>query len=318
MTPRFSRRKALQLMGGLSLGAWTAPVALRAFAATPPGSFEVEATMNTRLIPSSGERLPVVGLGSWIQFDVGTAEAERQPLREVLQRMVDQGGTVIDSSPMYGKSEAVIGDLTTELGRADRFFYATKVWTTGQQAGIAQMEESFRKMQRQTMDLMQIHNLVDWQTHLKTLRDWKAAGKIRYLGITHYTTSAFPQLERILTSESIDFVQLPYSIRVRAAEQRLLSAAKDRGVAVLVNEPYESGSLFRAVKGKPLPDWAGDYDIASWGQFFLKFILSHPAVTCVIPGTSDPAHLVDNMGAGYGTLPDEAGHHRMAAYVAKL
>lgn len=272
----------------------------------------MDKTMLTRPIPSSGEALPVVGLGTWIQFDVGAADAERQPLREVLQRMSDMGGKLIDSSPMYGQSEQVVGDLTAATGLADRFFYATKVWTSGRQAGIDQMEASLRKMRRKTMDLMQVHNLVDWQTHLKTLERWKEEGKVRYVGVTHYTVSAHEQLEQIIKSQQIDFVQFNYSVRVRNAERRLLDAARDRGVAVIINEPFEKGSLFSAVKGKALPEWAAEYDINSWGQFFLKFILSHPAVNCVIPGTSNPKHAADNMGAGYGRMPDAKGRELMA------
>lgn len=274
--------------------------------------------MLKRSIPSSGEQLPVVGLGTWKQFDVGASAAERQSLTEVLKRMAALGGTLIDSSPMYGNAEEVAGDLTAGSGLADKFFYATKVWTSGEQNGIEQMQASLKKMRRTTMDLMQIHNLVDWKTHLKTLKKWKEEGKIRYVGITHYTASAHAQLEEIIKSEDIDFVQFNYSIRVRDAEKSLLKAAQDEGVAVIINEPFETGSLFKAVKGKTLPDWAADYDIGSWAQFFLKFILSHPAVNCVIPGTSNPAHAADNMGAGYGKLPDEAGRKRMAEWMEKM
>lgn len=274
--------------------------------------------MRTRKIPSSGEMLPVVGLGTWQQFDVGSSDNERRPLREVIARMNELGGKVIDSSPMYGRSEEVVGDLTAASGFADKFFYATKVWTSGEEEGIAQMNVSMRKMRRSVMDLMQIHNLVDWQTHLKTLKRWKEEGKIRYIGMTHYTVSAHDELERIVLKEKIDFVQFNYSLRVRNAERSLLPAAAEKGVAVIINEPYEKGSLFAAVQGKQLPAWAGEYDISSWGQFFLKFILSHPAVTCVIPGTSNPKHVADNMGAGFGTLPDEKGRKRMIEFVDQM
>lgn len=301
-----TRRSVLKLAGYAGLGAATFPLS---------ALLNMDKTMLTRPIPSSGEALPVVGLGTWIQFDVGAAESERQPLREVLQRMADMGGKLIDSSPMYGQSEQVVGDLSVATGLADRFFYATKVWTSGRLAGIGQMEASLRKMQRKTMDLMQVHNLVDWRTHLKTLQQWKDEGKIRYVGVTHYTVSAHEQLEQIIKSHRIDFVQFNYSIRVRNAERRLLDAARDRGVAVIINEPFEKGELFGAVKGKTLPEWAAEYDINSWGQFFLKFILSHPAVNCVIPGTSNPKHAVDNMGAGYGRLPDAKGREKMAQVV---
>ena len=274
-------------------------------------------SMLTRKIPSSGEMLPVVGLGTWQQFDVGSSNDERQPLRDVISQMAQispQMKPVIDSSPMYGRSEEVVGDLTAESGFADKFFYATKVWTSGEDEGIRRMNASLHKMRRRVMDLMQIHNLVDWQTHLKTLKRWKEEGKIRYIGITHYTVSAHDELGRIVKKEKIDFVQFNYSLRVRNAERSLLNAAMDNGVAVIINEPYEKGSLFGAVKGKQLPEWAAEYDISSWGQFFLKFILSHPAVTCVIPGTSNPKHVADNMGAGFGNLPDEKGRKKMMEF----
>lgn len=270
--------------------------------------------MLTRKIPASGEDLPVVGLGTWQTFDVGSSESERKTLKEVLTLMKEKGGKVIDSSPMYGSSEKVVGDLTAEPGIQDYFFYATKVWTSGKEQGINQMNESFRKMKRDKMDLMQIHNLVDWKTHLKTLRDWKEQGKIRYLGITHYTESAYDNLEEIMKKEKPDFVQFNYSIDSREAERRLLPAAKDLGIAVLINRPYGGGSLFSRVKGKEIPEWAKEFDINSWGQFFLKFILSNEAVTCVIPGTSKPKHLVDNMMAGYGALPDKKTAGRMTEY----
>jgi len=284
--------------------------------------FEIKAqnkqAMLTRLIPSTGEKLPVIGLGSWQQFDVGSSSDERNPLKEVLKSMHEAGGKVIDASPMYGRSEQVIGDLTEEIKLNDQFFFATKVWTTGKQSGIDQMNDSFRKMKRKTMDLMQVHNLQDWQTHLKTLKDWKSEGKVRYIGVTHYTDSAHAHLEQIVKSKAVDFVQFNYSIRSRNAEKSLLNAAKDNGVAVIINEPFDQGALFRSVKGKELPDWATDYEINSWAQYFLKYILSNTAVTCVIPGTSDVKHLVDNMGAGLGKLPDENGRKKMAAWITSI
>ncbi|MBE9464160.1 aldo/keto reductase [Dyadobacter subterraneus] len=276
---------------------------------------ENQQTMLQRNIPGTKEKLPVVGLGSWIQFDVGDSPSEKEGLTEVLTSMNKLGGKVIDSSPMYGRAEQVIGDLTAGLDFKDNFFYATKVWTTGKQAGIDQMNESFLKMRRKTMDLMQVHNLQDWQMHLKTIKGWKEEGKVRYAGITHYSVSAHQQLEQIVRSKVVDFVQFNYSIKVRNAEKSLLKTAQDNGVAVIINEPFDSGSLFKMVKGKALPPWAGDYDIKSWAQFFLKYILANPAVNCVIPGTSDKKHLVDNMGAGFGKLPDEAGLKMMLKYI---
>ncbi len=273
-------------------------------------------TMMNRKIPASGELLPVVGLGTWQQFDVGLAAAERQQLTEVLTQMIEKGGKLIDSSPMYGRSEQVIGELSGNPAVGPNLFYATKVWTSGKEAGIRQMQESMTKMRRKTLDLMQVHNLVDYKTHLPTLYKWKEEGKIRYIGITHYTASAHEELERIIRSEKVDFVQFNYSIRVRNAEKRLLNAAKEKGVAVIINEPFESGTLFRAVKGKRLPDWAAEHEIQSWGQYFLKYILANEAVNCVIPGTSDPKHIVDNMGAGHGRLPDEKLRLKMIDYLA--
>jgi diketogulonate reductase-like aldo/keto reductase len=300
-------------MGTAGLGALVLP-----FAGTARTMTTSATTMLQRTIPVTGERLPVVGLGTWQQFDAGPEAAAREPLIEVLRSMLKMGGRLIDSSPMYGKAEEVVGDLTAASGNADNFFYATKVWTTGAQSGIRQMTESMQKMQRRKMDLMQVHNLQDWQTHLKTMRQWKEEGKLRYSGITHYTASAHDQLEQIVKSKAVDFVQFNYSIRERNAEHSLLNVARDSGVAVIINEPFDSGALFRLVKGKALPAWAADYDINSWAQFFLKYILAHPAVNCVIPGTSNPKHLADNMGAGYGKLPDENGRKKMLALVQQL
>lgn len=301
-----TRRKTLELLSMASISGYL------------PTLSQITNTMNTRPIPTTKEALPLVGLGSWLQFDVGNEDNERNPLKEVLKLLVEKGGKVIDSSPMYGRAEQVIGELAMETGTAEKLFYATKVWTSGKQEGIKQMEDSFRKMRRPTMDLMQIHNLVDWKTQLATLKKWKDNGRVRYIGITHYSTSAHTELEKIIRSEAIDFVQFNYSIGVRNAEQSLLNTAQDRGVGVLINEPFQSGVLFGKVKGKPLPTWAADYDINSWAQFFLKYILAHPAVNCVIPGTSNPKHLLDNIGAGYGIIPDKKGQQKMATYFDQL
>lgn len=272
-------------------------------------------SMLTRKIPATGENIPVVGLGTWRAFDVGSSQKERDTLKKVLTIMKEKGGTLIDSSPMYGSAEEVVGDLTNELKIEDYFFYATKVWTSGKDDGIKQMNESFRKMKREKMDLMQIHNMVDWRTHIKTLRQWKDEGKIRYIGITHYTESGYDELESIMKNEKPDFAQFNYSVDKRESEKRLLPLAKELGIAVLINRPFGGGNLFSKVKGKSLPAWAKEFDIESWGQFFLKFILSNEAVNCVILGTSNPKHLADNMMAGYGKLPDEPTREKMAEFI---
>ncbi|WP_439557893.1 aldo/keto reductase [Dyadobacter sp.] len=310
MTPNFSRREVLKGLGAVGASLLIDPVPVKAIKAP--------AMLMQRNIPSSGEKLPVVGLGSWQQFDVGSSADERNPLRDVLKKMNELGGKVVDASPMYGRAEQVIGDLSAELKLNEQFFFATKVWTNGRQEGIDQMNASLKKMKRTRLDLIQIHNLLDWETHLKTLKDWKAEGKTRYIGITHYTDSAHSRLEQIVKSKSVDFVQFNYSIRSRNAEKSLLNAARDNGVAVLINEPFEQGALFRATKGKQLPDWAADYGIKSWAQYFLKYIISHEAVTCVIPGTSDVKHLVDNLGAATGKLPDANARKMMVKYIEAL
>lgn len=269
-------------------------------------------------IPKTGETLPAMGLGTWQTFDVGASKSAREPLKAVLQEFVRAGGSVIDSSPMYGKSETVTGDLAAELGVQKQIFLATKVWTSGRDAGIRQMEESFRRLRAQRLDLMQVHNLLDYHTHLKTLRVWKEQGKVRYIGVTHYTASAYEELARVLAGEELDFVQLNYSFAEREAENRLLPLAAEKRIAVLVNRPLAAGGLFSKVRGKPLPPWSKEVGCASWGQFFLKFVISHPAVTCAIPATSKVEHLIDNMQAGRGTLPDAAARERMARYVAAL
>jgi diketogulonate reductase-like aldo/keto reductase len=289
---------------------------LMAAAAAGPVPAGAAGSILERAIPSSGEKIPAVGLGTWRTFDVGGGAAARAPLREVLKSFVDLGGRVLDSSPMYGAAESVAGDLAAGLAVTDRLFFATKVWTSGQQAGVAQMEQSIRRLRAPRLDLMQIHNLLDWRTHLRTLRDWKAAGRIRYLGVTHYTSSAYDELERVLRSEPLDFVQVNYSLGERAAERRILPLAQERGIAVLVNRPFAEGGLFGRVRGQALPAWAAEADCESWAQIFLKWILAHPAVTCVIPATSRAEHLVDNMKAGAGRLPDAATRDRMAALVA--
>jgi diketogulonate reductase-like aldo/keto reductase len=271
--------------------------------------------METRKIPATGEALPVIGCGTWRNFDVGAAAADRAPLRGVLEALFAAGGAVIDSSPMYGAAEAVVGDLLAAMQARDKAFVATKVWTSGRESGIAQMERSMALLRTDRLDLMQIHNLVDWQTQLATLRSWKAEGRIRYLGITHYTPGAFDALEAVMRAEPVDFVQLNYSMDDRAAEARLLPLAAERGIAVLVNRPFGGGGLLRRLKDRPLPGWAGEIGAASWAQILLKFILGHPAVICAIPGTGRPAHMADNAKAGFAPFPDAAMRARMAAAI---
>ncbi len=269
-------------------------------------------------IPRTGEDLPVIGLGTWQTFDVGLNRPAREPLKAVVRDFARAGGSVIDSSPMYGNSETVAGDLAAELGVHKQLFLATKVWTSGREAGVRQMEESFRRLRAQRMDLMQVHNLVDYRTHLDTLRRWKAEGKVRYIGVTHYTASAYTELERVIASEELDFVQLNYSLVEREAEKRLLPFATEKQLAVLVNRPFAEGRLFSRARGKSLPAWATDIGCASWAQFFLKFIISHPAVTCAIPATSKLDHLADNMRAGLEPISDAKDRDRMARYFAEL
>lgn len=274
----------------------------------------VSGQMRKRPIPSSGEPLPVVGCGTWQTFDVGPSKEERAPLIEVLRVLFAAGGSVIDSSPMYGRSEQVVGELLTQLKAQDKAFVATKVWTTGREAGIRQMQRSMQLLQKQPLDLMQIHNLVDWRTHLKTLRQWKNEGRIRYLGITHYTAGAYDQLEAIMRAEKLDFVQLNYSLDEREAESNLLPLAADRGIAVLVNQPFGGGGLLRSLTNVPLPSWASDIGCETWAQVLLKYVLSHPAVTCVIPGTKRPQHMAENCRAGMGEFPDEGMRKQMVAW----
>lgn len=271
-----------------------------------------------RPIPRSGERLPAVGVGTWQTFDVGADAAERAELKEVLRLLVQAGGSVVDSSPMYGRSERVAGDLAAETGLRDRLFFATKVWTSGRDAGIRQMQDSLRLMRTQRMDLMQIHNLLDVSTHAKTLGEWKEAGRIRYAGITHYHAGAYGELEKLIRTKQWEFVQFNYSMAEREAERRLLPVCAETGTAVIVNRPFSFGGLFPRVKGKALPGWAAEFDCASWAQFFLKYILGHPAVTCVIPGTRRTAHLEDNVRAGMGRLPDTAMRRRMVEHLDAL
>jgi diketogulonate reductase-like aldo/keto reductase len=275
-------------------------------------------TMLTRAIPATGETLPVIGLGTWQVFDVGTDTAARAPLRDVLRTFFAAGGRMVDSSPMYGTSESVVGDICTELAICEPLFVATKVWTSGRDAGIRQMETSFKRLRVERMDLMQVHNLLDVATHTKTLADWKAQGRVRFVGITHYNSSAYADVEKWLKTGQYDFLQINYSLAERESAGRLLPLAHERKVAVIANRPFAEGAMFRRVRGKPVPEWAKEAGMATWAQYFLKWIGSHPAVTCAIPGTGRADHLADNLAAGAGPLPDEALRTRMAQHFDSL
>ncbi len=269
-------------------------------------------------IPKTGEQLPVIGMRTSRTFDIANDPRMRNQLAEVLQIFFDQGGALIDSSPMYGNAEQVTGDLLKIVKNKQALFAATKVWTWGKQEGIAQMQRSSRRMGVKVFDLMQIHNLRDWEVQLETLKAWKAEGKVRYIGITTSHGRFHDELEVLLENEPFDFVQFSYNILNRTVEQRLLPLAQERKIATLINRPFARGELFGAVKGKALPAWASDIDVQSWGQFFLKFVVSHPGVTCAIPATSKPHHMLDNMAAGFGRLPDAAMRQRMLRYIESL
>lgn len=306
LAQRLSRAQMLRLGAAAFAAALT-----RANAST-----KAEDLMQTRPIPSSGKPLPVVGLGTWQVFDVGGG-AERAPLAEVLDALYAAGGSVVDSSPMYGRSEGVAGDLIAAAGARQKTFIATKVWTRGRAEGIAQMERSMALLKSgQNLDLMQVHNLVDYKVHLDTLRGWQKDGRVKYIGVTHYTESAFGELEAVLRSEKLDFVQLNYAVDDRAAEKVLLPLAAEKGLAVLINRPFGGGGALRRLKDRPLPAFAAELGCTSWAQLLLKFILGHPAVTCAIPGTAKPAHMKDNVKAGMGVLPDAAMREKIAAAAA--
>jgi diketogulonate reductase-like aldo/keto reductase len=304
--PNPRRRLLLQAAGAATL------------LATMTESHSAPAELITRPVPHSGERLPAIGLGTYQGFDTPVNQLAGTELRDVLQRFIALGGSVIDSSPMYGHAEAAVGALATAAKSRKSLFIATKVWTSGRAAGIRQMEESMRLLQTNVIDLMQVHNLLDLKTHLPVLREWKKAGRIRYLGITHYTAGSHAELEKLVRSGDFDFVQFNYSLDEPEADARLLPACADSGTATLINRPFSQAGLFSKVRGKPLPPWCADLDCTSWAQFFLKWIISNPAVTCAIPGTGRVAHIEDNMAACTGRLPDAALRKRMTDYFAAL
>jgi diketogulonate reductase-like aldo/keto reductase len=268
------------------------------------GQTTATARMNTRPIPSTGEALPVIGCGTYVGFDQAPGSPGYDELPAVVDALFAAGGSVIDSSPMYGRAEATAGEILAQGQRRARAFIATKVWAQGRAEGVRQMQQSMRLLKSERIDLMQIHNLVDWKQHLATLRAWKEQGRVRYIGITHYTASAYAEVEAVLRAEKLDFLQINYSLDDREAENRLLPLAAERGVAVIVNMPFGGGGLLRGLQGKPLPPWAAEIGCTSWAQVLLKFVLSHPAVTCAIPGTRRPRHMQENAAAGVGPVPD--------------
>ncbi len=292
---------------------WTRRSALQlgaALAVLPSTSFAGEKTMLTRRIPASGEALPVIGLGTYQVFDVASSTEAIASRREIVELMAEKGASLLDSSPMYNRSENVVGDIVDAAGNRDKLFLATKVWTNGKASGERQMNSSIERMRAGVMDLMQVHNLRDTDKHLATIRDWQAEGRIRYNGVTHYHAGGLRELEAVMKRHKPEFIQINYSVVEREADARVLPLAEDLGIAVLVNRPFVQGRVFRAVGDLPLPEWAGEF-AGSWGQLFLKFIISHPAVTCVIPGTSKLRHMADNLGAGFGSLPDDVTRQRI-------
>lgn len=278
--------------------------------AQPQRSAMPTGPLMTRRIPATGEALPVVGLGTWQAFDIGRG-ADRDQAREGVSTFVLGGGRVVDSSPMYGRAEEAVGEIAADLGVRPKLFLATKVWTSGREAGVAQMEASFAKLRTETIDLMQVHNLLDLDTHMTTLRAWKEAGRLRYIGATHYTESAYPALEAAMRRHPFDVIQINASVAERGAEARILPLAQERGMAVIVNRPFAGGDLFSRVRRLPLPGWAGEIGCTSWAQVLLKYVLANPAVTCAIPGTRNPRHIADNLGAATGPLPDAAQRARI-------
>ncbi len=282
------------------------------------GARAAEASMHRRSIPATGETIPVIGMGTWQSFDVGSGASDRAPLEQVLRAFAELGGTVIDSSPMYGRSEEVVGDLVAKLGVSAKPFIATKVWTSGKEAGVRQMQDSMRKLRVKVCDLMQVHNLLDADAHLDTLAEWKKAGRVRYVGVTHYTASGADAIAKVISRRPVDFVQINYSVAERDAEDRLLPLCRDKGIAVIANRPFAGGQVFGKVRGVAVPAWAAEIQCATWAQRMLKFIVSHPAITCAIPASDRVEHTRDNLHAGYGPLPDEKMRRRIADEVSRL
>ncbi len=302
-----TRREAAKLIGGTTAGLLL-PIGAQAA--------DESSTMLMRTIPSSGEKLSVIGLGTWRAFDVDLIADSRRQLEDVLLRFVKLGGRMIDSSPMYGRAEEVIGELTSAIGIREKLFLATKVWTRGKQSGIQSMERSMSLLRTNRIDLMQVHNLVDVNTQLATLHEWKQQGRVRYIGITHHESGALSEIEKLMRSEKFDFLQINYSLMEPEAEERVLPLAQERGIAVIANRPFGAGDLFNKVRSKPLPEWGSEFDCHSWAQFFLKWIVANPAITCAIPATDKPPHLEDNMHGGIGRLPDAKMRRHMVELVS--
>jgi diketogulonate reductase-like aldo/keto reductase len=307
MRNSITRREATRVMAGTAASLLVMPPLLPA---------ETNSSLLQRAIPSSGEMLPVIGLGTSRVFN--EAAAERAPLEQVVAMLVKMGGKLIDTAPAYGQAETVTGEIATKLKLHDKLFLATKVGTTGKAEGVQQIERSLELLGKKPLDLVQVHNLTDWEVQLTTLREWKKQGRIRYIGITTSRASAHADIAQVLEKERVDFVQINYSLMEREVEERVLTLAKERGVAVLVNRPFGRGDLFGRVREKPLPEWAAEIDCKSWAQFFLKWIVAHPAVTCVIPATSKPHHMEDNLQASLGRLPDEKMRRRMVEAMSAM
>ena len=305
---RWSRRELLKAGIGVGVSIFL-----------PPGSLLAQTvSLIQRKIPSTGESLPVIGIGTARRYEAVTTEADRAPLREVLHQLKEMGGKVIDTAPSYGTAETVVGDLVAELNIRESLFIATKLGTRGLDAGIAQLEQSFRRLRTPRVDLIAVHNLQDTQAQLRTLRQWKQAGRIRYVGITTSFERQHAEFEQTMKAEALDFIQVDYALDNRKADQRILPLAADRGMGVMINLPFGRGRLFKAVQGRSLPPWAGEFDCSSWAQFFLKYIVSHPAVTCAVPGIAKVDYLVDNLGAARGRLPDAAMRRRMERFIDGL
>ncbi len=305
---RWSRRELLK--AGVGVGASVLLLS--------PSLFAQAAPLIQRKIPSTGEGLPIIGIGTARRYEAVTTEADRAPLRAVLRQFAELGRKVVDTAPSYGTAETVVGDLVAELKIRESLFIATKLGARGRDAGIAQLEQSFARLRTPKIDLVAVHNLQDTQTQLRTLRQWKQAGRIRYVGITTSFERQYPEFEQTMKAEALDFIQVDYALDNRKADQRILPLAADRGMGVMVNLPFGRGRLFQAVQGQSLPLWAAEFDCTSWAQFFLKYIVSHLAVTCALPGTAKSDYLLDNLGAARGPLPDAAARRRMESFIDGL